>query len=206
MRTGDRRPKTTDRTAFTLIELLTVIAIIAILAALLFPAVRTALQKAEIAQAKTDIKALETAIKAYYTEYGKLPCPDADQGVCDKYYFDSGSADKQRDIMDILRANDPGAGPNAGNVLNPKKIPFFEPPSRKGAIGSSTDRTFYDPWGKPYFIKLDNNYNNLIEYFTGGGCGPNEKIAGIAIVGSYGPNGSQQDPAATGSDDIVNYR
>jgi prepilin-type N-terminal cleavage/methylation domain-containing protein len=59
--------------AFTLIELLAVIGIIGILAALLFPAIKLALQKAEIAQAQNDIKNIETAVKSFYTEYGKWP-------------------------------------------------------------------------------------------------------------------------------------
>ena len=59
--------------AFTLIELLAVIGIIGVLAALLFPAIKLALQKAEIAQAQNDVKNIETAVKSFYIEYGKWP-------------------------------------------------------------------------------------------------------------------------------------
>ena len=67
----DRRTK-----AFTLVELLTVIAIIGILAALLFPAIKSALLKAEATKAQSAIVGLSTAFRSYYTDYGKWPISD----------------------------------------------------------------------------------------------------------------------------------
>src|SRR6266478_7397834 len=66
--------------AFTLIELLTVIAIIGVLIALLFPAIKSALGKAEATKAQQGISGLATAFKAYYTEYGKWPVADITPG------------------------------------------------------------------------------------------------------------------------------
>jgi type II secretory pathway pseudopilin PulG len=54
-------------------ELLTVMAIIGILVALLMPAVAAARQKAREARARTVVTGLNTAFRAYYTEYGKWP-------------------------------------------------------------------------------------------------------------------------------------
>jgi len=67
--------------AFTLIELLTVIAIIAVLIGLLFPAIKSALLKAEITKAKVQMSNLETAFKSYYTEYGHWPVADANSNI-----------------------------------------------------------------------------------------------------------------------------
>ena len=67
-----RSPASRDEGGFTLIELLTVIVIIVVLMGLLFPTIKIVLQKAEASKAQTAIAGLETAFKAYYTEYGKI--------------------------------------------------------------------------------------------------------------------------------------
>lgn len=190
-----------SQNAFTLIEMLVVIAIIAILAGLLFPAIRGAITKGKVAQANADVRAIEAAIRQYYTEYGKLPVTDADQGVSDKFYGPSSGTDKMRDIIDVLRAN--ATGVNANNVLNPRRIVFYEPPSRKGAVGDSNDRSIYDPWGEPYRIKLDNNYDGQIEYYSSS-CGGDQRT--VAVVISFGPNKNQDNPCTSGSDEIVSFR
>src|SRR5205809_322104 len=74
----------TSRQAFTLIELLTVIAIIALLAALLFPAIKGGMLKAETSKAQTAIASgLSTAFRSYYTEYGKWPVSTAEPFTMD---------------------------------------------------------------------------------------------------------------------------
>jgi prepilin-type N-terminal cleavage/methylation domain-containing protein len=185
---------------FTLIEMLTVIAIIAVLIGLLFPAISGALRKSEIAQARADVKAIETALKQYYTEYGKLPVRDADQGIPDEIY-DAATATYQYQIINTLRAID--AGDNAAHALNPRRIVFLDTPSRKGAIDASGN--FVDPWNQVYYIKLDNNYDGQIANDPPYSSGPAETIASSALVISYGPNGIPDNPAA-GGDDVVNYK
>jgi len=56
--------------AFTLVELMVVISIIAVLVALLFPAVKIAMLKAETGKAKATIMSIASAFKALDREYG----------------------------------------------------------------------------------------------------------------------------------------
>ncbi len=174
---------------FTLIEILVVIAIIGILAGLLFPAIKGAITKGKMGQARGDVKGIESAIRQYYTEYGKLPVANGDQGVGDKYY----TSTDQNNIINILRAI--ATAPNTAHALNPRRIVFYEPPGRKGAVDSSGN--ILDPWQQVYYIKLDNNYDGTINHW-----GDHNRQA---IVHSYGPN-KNQDGTASGSDDIISFQ
>lgn len=149
--------------AFTLIELLTVIAIIAVLMGLLFPALSGVKDSARKVQAKNDATQITNAVKAYYAEYGRYPLENPGQDV-------SFGADNNK-VMNPLRAKSP-----EGDTLNPRKIAFMEiPPAKDMAVpksGYGNDGTFYDPWGRPYQVKIDGNYdNNLSEPGSSGGGG-----------------------------------
>jgi prepilin-type N-terminal cleavage/methylation domain-containing protein len=165
-----KRPTRTNR-AFTLIEMLTVIAIIGILAGLLFPAIGAALKKAKVAKAQTEVKAIETALKGYYTEYGKWPAApttpsDYNYGAWNPDltgYLDNGH------LMNVLRSiSDPDATYGNGNYQNnPRKISFLEAPTKsllKDPVAPDSNYLSYvDPWGIPYQVALDMDYNNITE-------------------------------------------
>ena len=175
----NRRPE-----AFTLIELLVVIAIIAILAGLAFPAVQGALGSGRKAQARNDVQQIAAAVRAFELEYGRQPSTET---TTDTWLNDNSA------LMKVLLGEDA--------ELNPRKKRFLEPKlitGTKGGINSST-KVFYDPWGTPYGIKLNTDYDNNVEYY-----GSN---AVSVIVLSYGPDKAQGNPGGSAKiDEIFNYR
>ncbi|MDQ3621322.1 MAG: type II secretion system GspH family protein [Verrucomicrobiota bacterium] len=166
----------TSAAAFTLVELLTVIAIIAVLMGLLFPAIGAVQDNAKKVQAKNDVMQIVTAVKAYYTEYGKYPPVEAGGSSgeeTDVIVGDpAGGAAQTNDVLFNTLRNIP-TGPNADFKLNPRKIVFFEgrsvknPAQPRGGFldnaGSGDKGAFYDPWGKQYCVVIDLSYDNIID-------------------------------------------
>jgi general secretion pathway protein G len=72
---------------FTLIELIVVIAIIAILGAIIAPNAFRAIEKAKVARAVADMKAIKTASLVFYADVGTFPLTSLNQTA---YLQDSG--------------------------------------------------------------------------------------------------------------------
>ncbi|PYL64801.1 MAG: hypothetical protein DMF25_05770 [Verrucomicrobia bacterium] len=193
--------------AFTLVELLVVIGIIAILMGLLFAGGRAVQQQAKRTQAKNDLAQIVTAVNAFYTEYGKYPLVTADT-----IYGTGGTS--SADLFYALRAVALGA--NASNAINPRqivfKIVFISPPYVKdpgtpvSGIGTVTGaRQYYDPWGMPYAIEVDGNYNNQIDInpYTAN-AGPSPLQAGV-IAWSLGSDHLKGSDLAA-SDDVISWQ
>lgn len=145
------------KNAFTLVELLIVIGIIALLAAILLPAINTALKKAEEAQANTEVSNIATAVKAYVSEYGKFPNHNGNSG--DWNYGEGATGNAE--LINPLRAI-AGTG-NSANKNNPRKIVFLE----VNTESLDADGNFIDPWDKQYCITMDTDFDNECE--SGGG-------------------------------------
>jgi prepilin-type N-terminal cleavage/methylation domain-containing protein len=200
--------------AFTLIELLVVIAIIAILIGLLFPAFSAVQNQAKRTQAKNDLTQIVTAVNAYYTEYGKYPLVAADT-----IYGPGGTSNDL--VFNELRAT-------ATATQNPRKIVFINPPDVKDPLnprsGIATQAvtvngvpiaigSFVDPWGMPYAIEIDGNYDNQIvnPYALNAGATPLQ--IGV-IAWSFGKDAQSQSvpgPAAdkktgTNDDDVISWQ
>jgi prepilin-type N-terminal cleavage/methylation domain-containing protein len=206
------RTQSRQQQAFTLIELLVVIAIIAVLIGLLFPAFRAVQNQAKQTQAKNDLTQIVNAVNAFYTDYGKYPLVTNDNAI---------SPDNSG-LMYTLRADSTNANgnPNANNATNPRVIVFISPPyvkndaanNRRSGV-STTDGRYYDPWGTPYAIKIDGNYDNQLPNPYSLNAGPATLAIGV-IAWSFGADaqsGSVPGPAAdkntgTAADDVISWQ
>jgi prepilin-type N-terminal cleavage/methylation domain-containing protein len=137
------------RSGFTLIELVVVLAILSILISLGSKGLRSARIRAGKAQATTEMHSIEVAIKSYHNTYGKLPV------IADK----QGRADPEVDVAFSLEVIDILTAENSED--NPRKIVFLDPQT---ASTSSTNRAYLDPWGAPYQIALDTDYDGAFDY------------------------------------------
>lgn len=72
------------------------------------------------------------------------------------------------------------------DALNPQRIVFFDADSyRPGASGLDEDGSFLDPWGTPYQIALDGDYDNAVTPSHGS----TERILGSGVaIRSFGPD------------------
>ena len=180
------------RAGFTLVELLTVIAIIGILAAMLLPVLAAAKRSALKAKALTEIQALATAIQGYDSTYGRFPVSGAAQAATTPASPDftyggmfqtpavqpvgtpvpalGNSILTNAEVIAILMnlTNYPGTTTptiNTNYQKNPQQHIFLSAKMSgdTSSPGVGTDLVYRDPWGNPYVITMDLNYDDLCE-------------------------------------------
>jgi prepilin-type N-terminal cleavage/methylation domain-containing protein len=191
--------------AFTLIELLVVIAILAVLMGLLFPAFRGVQDQAKRTQAKNDLMQIVTAVNAFYTEYGKYPLTPTSSA--DTTYGATVTNDKLFNELRSVSATD-----------NPRAIVFINPPDAKdannphngiaGATSSSVGQ-YFDPWGKPYLVTIDTDYDNQVDNPYSANASSMPKLRSGVIAWSLGKDsklGNNGDNKFTNCDDVISWQ
>ena len=143
---------------FTLIELLVVIAIIGILAGLVFPALGTVRNNAKKSKASSECHSLKAAIVMYESEFSCWPVKA------------SGSTDSLVNGSDYVDMCKILTGKNG------KKMVFYEV-----GVGYDESKGILDPWGRPYQVILDMNFDNEI----------NSSVQAISAVNAVNGRGSQ---------------
>jgi prepilin-type N-terminal cleavage/methylation domain len=145
---------------FTLIELLVVIAIIAVLASVGFVAGTKALNSAKKVKAQSIASSIITAVDGFQNEYGSLPVPSGTSGKEGGSLFQTDRGDGV-EILNILVGKE--------DEINTRKLRLLQVPEGKakknGIIYNSqgTEVTgLYDPFGNPFYIVLDTNYEERI--------------------------------------------
>lgn len=195
--------------AFTLIELLVVLMIIAILMGLAFPVFQGVQNQTRKTQAKNDLMQIVTAINAYYTEYGKYPLTPPTPA--DKTYGATATNEQLFNELRFVAATD-----------NPRGIVFLSPPDAKdvnsprAGISSApaSSGQYFDPWGKPYLIRIDTDYDNQVSNPYSQNAGSVPLLRSGVIAWSFGKDALSQSTsttpadknAGTNKDDVISWQ
>lgn len=181
-----------SRKGFTLIELLVVIAIIAVLAAAGFAGGNAAMQKARKVTAQAAATSVATAIDQFYTEYSSLPDVSGSP-----MRTDGGDGVK---LLNILAGLETGT-----DIENDRKVRFLslkeaKNGNRDGVVfdGSGSAITgLYDPWGEPYYIVIDDDYDEKLTVTPGGSIQQAKLNGRRAAVYSLGVKNSGDASSST---------
>ena len=175
------------RRAFTLVEMLVVIAIIAILAAMLLPVLGRVKTQAKVNKAKLEMGQIAQAIQSYYSTYSRYPVSQNAMSWAEGISpnkpddFTYGGTFTRNDgttygigsigsvsnseviaiLMDMTNYPSGGATVNMNHVKNPQQHKLLNATMANTTSdpGVGPDLVYRDPWGNPYIISLDLNYD-----------------------------------------------
>jgi prepilin-type N-terminal cleavage/methylation domain-containing protein len=199
--------------AFTIVEMLTVIAIIAILAAMLLPVLSRAKITAQKKQAAVEISQIVGAIQQYDSVYGRFPVSAADQTLAGTNDFTCGGAGYDINgvnqlwtmgvtnnseviaiLMDITTYSNGVQTVNYNHVKNPQQTVFLNAKMSgdTSSPGVGTDLVYRDPWGNPYIISMDLNYDEQCQdaFYSLHTVSQTQPGSQTGINGLFNPNSS----------------
>lgn len=187
---------------FTLVELLVVIAIIAVLAGAGFAAGNAAIQKAKKTTALATVVALESAVNSFYTEYGSAPAAITTDTV-----YETGSGKNGIPLITTLLGLEAGTTP-----LNPRALKLLSVKEGKKKAAGGTNGIIYnptgtavdgifDPWGGPYKVMLDGDYDEKIITAPIGGGGATLNARRVAAWSE----GADYATTKKSADDVKNW-
>ena len=134
--------------------------------------------KSEKTQARTEVKAIENALRVYLNDYNKFP----QSGSCQLQTLGTGQSDQS--LTDILR------GINTNADANPRAFVYLDANEKSlgtnvvtATGGQGVAGAMYDPWGNLYQIAVDHQSNNTIAHADGETLS-NRNVA----VWSWGPH------------------
>ncbi|HMO50319.1 MAG TPA: hypothetical protein PKE26_09395 [Kiritimatiellia bacterium] len=109
-----------------------------------------------IRTAYSEIRMLVTAADLYNREYRLWPAPDASARGDIRF----GSVRPNREVMNVLAAR---VGPgNEDHRTNPRQVDFIALATGELSLSRwSAEGDILDPWGRPYQLVFDANYDNI---------------------------------------------
>jgi Domain of unknown function (DUF4190) len=138
-------------------------------------------QKAAVSQTRIELGNLSQAIEGYYQEYSKLP----ESGAGD--FTTSDPAGKR------LLAHLIGDGRN-GEAM---RVPCFleaSPDSAALSVSERVERGYFDAWGNPFRVILEDDYDDVLRFTYGGRLEVvHNRLALVASRGADGVEGTGDD-------------